>query len=393
MNQIAALPRFCLFAIAYTHLSNSQKSPTICADMNFLTYAKKKAEGFDESPFNIVDAVLLSWLSYTDFDTDPDHPLSLAEYAEKSEYLTPTPHLDCFLPKKSAALMKALHDSKRYQSILVLRQKRVKEKKGRVEFKATAFDLGDLIVIGFEGTTPCYIGWEEDFVLSFKEEIASYPLAIEFVGDVLSNSNKNVVILGHSKGGHIAAYCLYALQRESRIQSCYSFEGPGFRDKKVLDYLKSDSRYTKIVPSDSIVGMLFNCEDDIKIIRSLNVAVFQHNPLEWVIRGDDFIYLKKRSLTSSNLDKSINGWINAIVPDDRERFTKILFGALDSFEAQDFATFFRQFPRQIRPAHAAYKALSKEDRVFFNKVIRQLIRHLANPNVDKKAKKKKTITK
>ena len=348
--------------------------------MNFLSYVRKKKDSLAESPFNVVDALMLSYLCYTDFPCNRFFVNSLCEYQRMEGYDTIEPHRDSFLPKKSLELLKTLSASPRFKDIKILDQEKQKDKDKKVEFKATCFDFNDFLVIGFEGTTPSYIGWEEDFALSFQEEIASYPLAIDFVKGFLKKTNKDIVLLGHSKGGHLAAYCLYALSDEPRIRSCYSFEGPGFRDKKITEFLKQETRYTKFVPSSSIVGMLFSNEEEMRIVRSNNVSFFQHNPLEWVIRDDDFIYLKKRSYSSISLDKSINGWINSISLEERERFSSILFGALHSFEVQDFTTFFKKLPAQIRPARIAFKRLSKEDRDFFAKVLHSLARHLSNPN-------------
>jgi hypothetical protein len=127
------------------------------------------------------------------------------------------------------------------------------------------------------------------------------------------------------------------------------------------------------------VGVLFVNETEMEIIKSRNVMMLQHNPLEWIVKNDDFIYVKKRTFTSHYLDKSINSWINSLSEEQRERFTQIIFDELDKFETQDFSTFFLKIFKQIKPVCKAYIHLNKEDRKLVNHVIRKLVRNLIKP--------------
>ena len=111
--------------------------------------------------------------------------------------------------------------------------------------------------------------------------------------------------------------------------------------------------------------------------------MLQHNPMEWIIKDNDFVYVKKRTFTSKYLDKAVNSWINSLSEEDRERFTQIIFDELDKFEAQDFMTFFLKLPKQVGPISKAYMHLNKEDKKLFNHVIRKLIRNLIKPEKKK----------
>lgn len=128
------------------------------------------------------------------------------------------------------------------------------------------------------------------------------------------------------------------------------------------------------MPQSSVVGVLFSNETDIKIIKSRSLLLFQHNPFEWVIKNNDFVYLNKRTISSRYLEQSLNYWIESLNPKDRERFTEIIFGELDNFKTQDITTFFKTLLLQISPVWKAYRGLDKEDKKVVNRVVKRLFR-------------------
>ena len=276
--------------------------------------------------------------------------------------------------------MNAMVNSHRFQKARILEFNQVLDKKLDVQFGAIAIALDNKIVIAFRGTDPSYTGWKEDFTMSFKESILSYELAKDFVDMVMAKYDEDIILCGHSKGGNIVTYLLSQIEDDSRIAFTYSFDGPGFRNTNIFKG-KEDrlERYVKIVPQSSFVGVLFINETDMQIIRSNNVMMLQHNPMEWIIRDNDFIYVKKRTFTSTYLDKAVNSWIDSLDEPTRQRFTEIVFGELDKLEAQDFTTFFLKLPKQIAPISKAYMHLNREDKKLFNHVIRKLIRNLIKP--------------
>ena len=70
-------------------------------------------------------------------------------------------------------------------------------------------------------------------------------------------------------------------------------------------------------------------------------------------------------------------------PEDRERFTEIIFGELEKFEADDFVVFFKKILLQIGPVYKAYRGLSKEDKKLVYRVVKKLIRNMIKPEKKK----------
>ena len=353
--------------------------------MNIVGYTKSNQLTFNELEFSAVDALVICWFSFFDFDPLLDKlPIQIKDIGKISYYHKLDPYKAAFLAKQSRKMMNYMVTSKRFQEARILAFKQVLDKKLDVQFGAIAIAIDDKIVVSFRGTDPSFTGWKEDFTLSYKDSIYSYGLANEFLKDVMDKYDEEIILCGYSKGGNIVTYLLSNLEDVSRIKFTYNFDGPGFRDANMFnDKEERLERYVKIVPQSSFVGVLFDNETELEIIKSKNVMMLQHNCLEWVVKDNDFKYVKKRSLSSRYLDKSVNAWINSLDENERERFTQIIFGELDKLEEQDFVSFFLNIFKQVKPLCTAYIKLNKKDRRLVNHVLIKLARNLIKPEKKK----------
>ena len=355
--------------------------------MNIVGYTKANQLTFKELEFSAVDALVICWFSFFDFDPLVDKlPIAIKEIGKIPYYHKLDPYKAAFLPKPSRKMMNGMVTSKRFQDARILAFKQVLDKKLDVQFGAIAIAIDGKIVISFRGTDPSFTGWKEDFTLSYKKGIYSYDLAREFLNEVMERFDEDIILCGYSKGGNIVTYLLSTMEDDTRIKYTYNFDGPGFRDVDIFQG-KEDrlNRYVKIVPQSSFVGVLFMNETDMDIIKSRNVMMLQHNCLEWVVKNNNFVYTKKRTLSSRYLDKSVNAWIDSLDEGTRERFTQIVFGELDKLEAQDFMTFFFNIFKQVKPVTKAYVKLNKEDRKLVNHVMKKLARNLIKPEKKKES--------
>lgn len=353
--------------------------------MNIHGYTKSNQLTFNELEFSSVDALVISWVSYFDFDPIKEKlPMSFKDVATIPYYHKLDPYKGSFLARTSRKIMNCLAHSKRYKDARILEFKQILDKKIDVQFGAIAIALDNKIIVSYRGTDPSYTGWKEDFTLSYKKGLRSYQLAEEFLKEVMTKYDEDIILCGHSKGGNIVTYLLSKIEDDSRIKYTYCFDGPGFRNTELFKGKENRiERYAKIVPQSSFVGVLFENETEMDIIKSRSVMMLQHNPLEWVIKNNDFVYVKKRTFTSRYLDKSVNSWINSLDEIQRERFTQIIFNELDKLEAQDFTTFFLQIFKQVKPVCEAYIHLNKEDRKLVNHVMIKLARNLIKPEKKK----------
>jgi len=348
--------------------------------MRISSYIKKNLDTFEKTPFNVVDALVFVWVAYFDFSKIEHLPITFKEVCGIAYYKKLEPYVSSFFPRFSRRFMHNLSISSRFKDVQIIDYKYVLDKEINAQFAVVALKIDGLITIAIRGTDPSYTGWKEDFILSYKEKIHSYSLAETFVKKIIDEHDEQIVLCGHSKGGNICTYLLSQLEDVSRIKVTYSFDGPGFRIKGLFkDKEERLNKFYKIVPQSSFVGVLFSNETDIHIIKSHNVMMLQHNPFEWIIKNNDFIYIKKRTLSSRYLEKSINSWIECLNEKERERFTEIVFGELDKFDAKDFTIFFKKILLQVKPIYKAYRGLDKDDRKLVNRVLLKLVRNLIKP--------------
>ena len=358
--------------------------------MHVYGYLKKNHSTFDVVPFNVVDSLAITWMAYFDFAIVKEKlPLTFKEIESIPYYKTQDPYTSSFVPKYSRRFMHAMAISPRFQNAELLDFDYVLDKNNSAQFCVIAVRLAGLIVVAFKGTDDSYTGWREDFELSYKGTITSYSLAESFVSNILAKYNEQIVLCGHSKGGNVATYLLSQLEDASRIEHVYSFDGPGFRIQGLFEN-KEDrlEKYTKIIPQSSIVGVLFSNETDVEIVKSGSAMIVQHIPLIWVVKNNDFVYLKKRTLSSRYLEKSLNSWIESLNDEERQRFTEIVFGELDKLDPQDFISFFKKIFKQIRPVYEAYLGLDMDDKKLLFRVYFKLVRNMILPEKKKQIEQK-----
>lgn len=350
--------------------------------MNILGYLKKNQDDFKKTPSNIADALLICWMAYFDFSYVKDQlPLKLNDFEYINDYKRLDPYFSSFFPRFSRRFMHHLAVSNRFKDCELVDCEYILDKNKDAQFAVIAVKFKKEIVIAVRGTDPSYTGWKEDFTMSYKDRINSYAYAESFVERIIKKHKEKIILCGHSKGGNICTYVLSQIPDDTKIKHVYSFDGPGFRMVGLFEGKEERlKKFTKIVPQSSVVGVLFSNETDIKIIKSRNVMLLQHNPFEWRIKDNDFIYVKKRTLSSRYLEKSLNSWIESLNKKDRERFTEIIFGELDKFEAEDFTIFFKRLLLQVKPVYKAYRRLDKEDKRVVHRVIKRLIKSMIKPS-------------
>ena len=350
--------------------------------MTILGYLKKNQATFEESPLNNAEALVASWMAYFDFSHVKDQlPFKVSDFKYLHEYQTLEPYYTAFMPRFSRRFMRRMVASRRFNESELLEYEYVIDRIKGVQFAVIALKCADDIIVAVRGTDPSFCGWKEDFTMSYKDTISSYVLAEAFVKRLLRKYRKeNIILCGHSKGGNICTYLLSVLPDVNRIKKVYSFDGPGFRNTGLFSG-KEDrlEKHFKVVPKSSVVGVLFSNQTEVKIIKSRNFLLLQHNPFEWLIKDNDFVYVNKRSMSSRYLEKSLNAWIESLDTKDRERFTEIVFSELDKFQAEDVNVFLRRLFLQVGPVWKAYHKLNKEDKEIVKRVIKRLLKSLMRP--------------
>lgn len=207
--------------------------------MNMLDYLEWRGDlPFDRDPFNEVDALIFSLISYYEFEhfyqivTDVKG-YTLAEYVQLHDdnvsiFGEIDRNIDVeneIMPRKTApfVLSKAVK-TERFANIRIVDFRNVFDEERVIQFAAVTFELPDgKRVVTYRGTDSSIVGWKEDCMLSYLREIPGQTEAVKYLNE--SEQGKKYYIVGHSKGGNEALYSYLKVKEErlADIVAVYNF--------------------------------------------------------------------------------------------------------------------------------------------------------------------------
>ncbi len=301
--------------------------------------------GFDVAPFNEVDNLILSVLSYIDFSTvippEPNNGGMTLEAAERrlAELDRDRQELGLIIPDQTCDFMKRASRTKRFSKLLLFSYVDKLDEQMSLQFSATSFILPDKsIFVAFRGTDDTLVGWKENFNMSFASPVPAQISAVDYLVDVAMSKRGKIRVGGHSKGGNLAIWAAvnapWRIQR--RIIAAYNNDGPGFEEKitERSEYKLVAPRIFTYVPESSVVGMLLEHTESYMIVKSSQNTLWQHDPFSWVVNGSEFVKTDELSSFSRRTDKVLSEWIASMSPKERQIATDALFDILESTGAK-----------------------------------------------------------
>ncbi len=118
----------------------------------------------------------------------------------------------------------------------------------------------------------------------------------------------------------------------------------------------------KIVPDSSIVGMILETPEPMRVVRSDQKGVMQHLTFSWQVSGNDFEYLPQVSPSSQLFNRSLNGWLESLSTEDRERAVDALFSVLRSSHADSISDLMAAGLKAVPTMINTFVGLSEADR-------------------------------
>lgn len=304
-----------------------------------------------ERPFNDVDNIILSALLYIDFTgTIPSEETGrrislrnacLHQIAWGGGDVTPFVHAPA---KVDTRFVRLLAESKRFGPAQLCAYEDVVDPVNSLQFAALQIDLpnGETYV-SYRGSDSTLVSWREDFMLSFTVTQAQR-MAAAYLGRVLDRTQeegRTIRVGGHSKGGNLAEYAAICCTDEQlkRIVRVYSNDGPRMAPEVVphSNHAALGSRFKHIVPTYSVIGMLFAPPDDpYVVVKSTGTGIGQHELTTWQVLNtgiDEAVELQPDCVVLNNV---IARWADGIPLDERERVTNEVFDALEAGGATRF---------------------------------------------------------
>ena len=272
---------------------------------DYLDYYKNCS--FEEVGFNQMDAMLFACLVY----------LPIKSFSENKSYKDFVSYAYTFykddysgvMKPSSFALLNKIKTSKRYENIIISNFKNVRN--NDTQFGAMSVRFNDNLLIAFKGSDSSLISWIENLRLNYQYPTYTQSKGIKYAKDNILDSDKNVYLVGHSKGGNLAMCAGMEIPSglRDKVKVIYNFDGPGFLKKeyeKKFNLIKE--KIVNIVPTGSVVGMcLYN--DNFKSVKSKDLAFGEHYPVGWGVFGEFFVKTSLsrvskqiHEMTTTNLD-------------------------------------------------------------------------------------------
>ena len=347
-----------------------------------IDYLEKYGDvSFLEKPFGDVDSLVLSQFSYLKFeglvpgaeDKQPFLDVRVLKEREKEGNL----FADERFEKDNRALFAGILSGKRFGTLKLNYYVNEIDVEKEIQFSAVTFALEDgSFYVAFRGTDETIVGWKEDFNLAFSKPALGQLNSVKYLDYVGSLEKGRLYTGGHSKGGNLAVYAAMNCKKEiqDRIVRIYSHDGPGFRPEilKKCGYEAVEDRITKILPHSSLIGMLLESHETYQVIDSRSFGLMQHNPFNWKVEDDHFIYVDDIYSGRKFIDRTLNEWILSMEDEQMHAFVDTLFNVIEASQTDNLIDFAADWKTSMNNVMAAMKEVDEPTREVIKKIIRSL---------------------
>jgi len=338
---------------------------------------------FTESPFNPVDNIIFSQLSYLTLDGIAPGPeekkgisIALAVRIYNEKLKDPNFKLTSVF-KEDGDLIRALGASRRFGNCQLFGYVNHVDINREIQFSAVCVYTSDNhCFIAFRGTDTSIVGWKEDFNMCFKEVIPSQIEAVNYLKMIAPKIKGPLRIGGHSKGGNLAIYAAAHSSKKikRRITNIYSNDAPGFKDNFILSegYELIKNKVKFYVPQSSIIGMFLEHGADYTVIKSSESGLMQHCLYSWEVMFNDLVRAEKFTASSQFINKTLREWLNNLDNDKREEFIEALYHIIKMADVKSTAELEQSW---FSAAGRVFKSLSTVEESK-RKLIKQTLKEL-----------------
>ncbi|NLT58229.1 MAG: DUF2974 domain-containing protein [Clostridiales bacterium] len=313
-------------------------------------------------PFNSADNVLLCLLFALPFERvlgeRERQPFPLAA-AELLRHQAEWPRF--FNHYEDARLLYLAASSARFGGMAVERCVSVTSPREEIQFAAMtcALDDGSDFVV-FRGTDDSFAAWKEDLNMCFLSPLPAQLRAVAYLNG--APRDRPMRLGGHSKGGNLAVYAAAFCDGEIRqnIVEVYNNDGPGFSRELMRGaaYQAVRDRIRTYVPQSSIVGMLFEHEENYEVVRCRGAGFFQHILHNWQVGPLGLLTTDRVSGSSRYVSGTLRSWIENSTAQEREALIDALYDILLRVNVETLSQFGENWTGNIL---ALFNSISESD--------------------------------
>lgn len=304
---------------------------------------------FNDKGITEIDALIFSQLAYIDFsgicgDFVSDFETTLSTASNLLFELNDLEELEkeISIVYKACMLLKKCAETKRFSNVKVLKYVNNVNNKIDKQFSAITFYLNnDDALIAFRGTDTSITGIKESAMLSYMFPVPAQIESLYYFQESAMLSNRNITVCGHSKGGNLATFAAVSCSNslKKRINCVYEFDAPGFPREMIerYDYIQMKDKIHSYIPQRSIIGCMLYHNSNLKIVKSINENLRQHQVNSWKIENDKFVFTSDTDDISKFIDKYIKLFCDEIGPDDIEDVFETIFDFIESSGISDYS--------------------------------------------------------
>lgn len=347
-----------------------------------IDYVKEYGENtFAEAALNDVDSLVLSQFCYLKFEGmvplvwENKRSVSMRELAEHTDY--EKLFADERYEEDNRALFEAMLESRRYCKLRMNCYVNIIEKEWETQFSAITFLLEDgTLFVAFRGTDESIVGWKEDFNMAFLSPVPGQAYSVKYLNMVTGRLNKPFYVGGHSKGGNLAIYsamnCIPKVRE--RIIKIYNMDGPGFRAEVLAECRYEDiaDKVVKILPTSSMVGMIFEQDIRYKVVESKTFGLAQHNPFTWLVKNGKFVEVDQIHDGSILVNKAVNEWIVSLDEQQMKIFVDTLYQIISASKSDNLIDFAANWKVSMNGMAAALKEVDEQTSQMLKEIVKSL---------------------
>ena len=344
---------------------------------NLLDYLDWRGDlTFAQAPFNEVDNLILSELSFIDFGgivPAPGEGSAVVLEAAAEAYFASFPagekiEMGVLVPDAIPVMLKKMAACPRFRTVKLSCFADWLDDENAVQFAALTVETGDgAVYLAFRGTDDSLAGWKEDFHLACLPEIPAQRMAAAYTRQVAKQyPRKKLRLGGHSKGGNLAVWAALNVpdRLQRRILSVWSNDGPGFHEDILSrpEHQAVAERIVTIIPQSSVVGMILEHDEDYTVVESSEKGLMQHDGFSWEVRGPGFVRLGSVTRQGRHHDLVLKEWVRNMPLDQREKFVEGLFAILTASGARTLTDLKEESLKAAGAMVKAMKDMEKDTR-------------------------------
>jgi len=318
---------------------------------------------FDRFPFNPVDNIVFSQLSYLPMDGIVPEPgaegfVSVGALAKlfaakrRAAGIAPKSARDMMV-SGAVSVLNAVGTAPRYEDCGLFAYVNNTDLGEEKQFSAFCAVVGrkrlsrKLLVV-YRGTDTSLVGWKEDLNMTFVNSVPSQKEAVSYLEKVARRCSYPLILAGHSKGGNLAIYAsaFCGKTTQGRITAIYANDAPGFHREIIRSesYAAVCRRIHAFVPQSSFVGMLLEHGESHIVVKSNATGFLQHNMCTWEVTRDNLFPGGKLTPQSLLVNNIIREWIGKFGEKERHTFIDALYKILVSANVTSFTELSADWP-------------------------------------------------